>query len=267
MVISAIVLAKNEESMIEGCLKTLRWVNEVIVVDDHSTDKTVSISEKYGASVINGKGDFAFNRNLGKSTAKGDWLFYIDADERVSKSLASEIKKILKSPKCSAYSINRFNYQIGKRLVSGGWGDDRVIRLFKKSALFKWAGRIHEHADVKGETGELEEPLYHLTHRSVLEGLAKSIRWTNIEAEQLYKSGHTKITPLRLIKIVMSELVSRLLTKHGFHDGDEGWIEAMIQAMNRFIVYTRLWELQQSPTLEEKYSKIDEEIEKEWKTK
>jgi len=267
MTLSAIILARNEEKMIGMCLKTLSWVNEILVIDDHSTDKTVSISEKYGATVINGTGNFAGNRNLGKEVAKSDWLLYVDADERVSKSLADEILNALKKPKHCAYEINRVNYQIGTKLKWGGWGNDKIVRLFEKKGLKKWLGRIHEHAEVEGTTGELNEPLYHLTHRSVLEGLEKSIRWTNIEAEQFYESGHVNITPVRLIKVVFSELFTRLIKRKGYRDGTEGWIEAMIQAMNRFIVYTRLWELQQKPGLEEKYSKIEKEIADEWKTK
>src|SRR3989344_5824938 len=142
MRISAVILTKNEEKMLEACLKTLIWVDEVIVIDDQSTDNTISISKKYGARVIDGKSDFADNRNLGKSAAKGDWVLYVDADERVSKILAKEIKSVLKNPKHFAYSLKRLNYQIGKHLVWGGWGDDKVVRLFKKTSLSKWAGRI-----------------------------------------------------------------------------------------------------------------------------
>ncbi|HZZ98711.1 MAG TPA: glycosyltransferase family 2 protein [Candidatus Saccharimonadia bacterium] len=263
--ISAIIIAQNEEQMIANCIETLRWCDEVIVVDDQSRDNTALAAEHAGAKVFTTRqSGFTWLRNLGKKHATGEWVLYIDADERVTPKLRDRILEAMGKPGFSAYSLKRNDIHYGRWMEFGDWGNDRVVRLFKKDQLKTWAGEVHEHAEVNGHTGEIDEPLVHLTHRNMLDGLKKSMTWTDIEAQLLFQAGHRKIGPLTLVKVTLQEFLRRAILKRGFKDGAEGWIESMVQAMNRFLVYERLWELQRKPSLEESYAQIEKEILRQW---
>ncbi|HAV15407.1 MAG TPA: hypothetical protein DCX25_03690 [Candidatus Pacebacteria bacterium] len=264
--ISAVIIAKNEEKMIANCLDTLQWCDECIVIDNGSTDSTPMLAEQAGAHVIELKNaGFAEARTKGKDEAKSDWILYIDADERVTPKLKSEVQRVISSPGYQAYSVPRNNIHYGKWMQYGGWEKDRVVRLFQKKHLSAWEGKVHEHAIVDGVTGELREPLVHLTHRNMKEGLEKSIVWTDIEAHLFLAAGHPNMTTLRLIKVTLWEFFSRVFKKKAYKDGTEGMIEAMVQAMNRFLVYERVWELQRKPSLDETYQKIEKEIASLWR--
>jgi len=264
--VTAIVVARDEEKMIANCLETLRWCQAIIVLDTGSTDHTAEIAERLGATVKKSKGtNFPEWRNEAAQGIETEWLLYIDADERVTPALAKAIQGRMLRPDYDAYKILRNNIHYGKWLQFGGWGKDSLLRLVRTTRLKGWVGQVHEHAEIVGRIGEIEEPLVHLTHRSLFEGLRKSIEWTDIEARLFLKAGHPKIGPLRLMKVVLFDFANRMIFQRAWKDGAEGVIEAMIQSMNRFLVYVRLWELQQKPSLPERYDRIEQEIEKQWK--
>lgn len=252
--------------MIANCLATLSFADEVVVVDSGSDDNTISIASREGAKVVEVTGgSFKDWRNAGKEAVQTDWILYIDSDERVTPKLAREIEHTIQFTSNSAYALRRHNIHFGRWLEHGGWEQDNLVRLFKRPNLQKWEGDVHEHAVFEGILGELKEPLVHLTHRNIRDGLVKSYTWTGIEAELLY-SAHTKpVRPFTLVRKFLMEFFRRLVFKRGYKDGMEGWIEAFQQAINRFFVYERLWELQQKPTLEERYDAIEKEIAKLWK--
>lgn len=264
--VTAIIIARNEEKMIANCIETLRWCSEIIVLDTGSDDRTAELAERLGATVKKAKGtNFSDWRNEAAQGIKTEWVLYIDADERVTPALAKTIQGRMLRPDYDAYKILRNNIHYGKWLQYGGWGNDWLLRLFRTSKLKGWVGQVHEHAEIVGRIGEIEEPLVHLTHRSLFDGLRKSIEWTDVEARLFLQAGHPKIGPLRLIKVVLFDFLQRLIFKRAWKDGVEGVIEAMIQSMNRFLVYVRLWELQQKPSLPQRYERIEQEIEKQWK--
>jgi len=263
--ISAIILSKNEQDMIANCIETVQWCDEVIVVDSQSTDSTAAIAQRSGAHVYLASSDsFAERRNFGLTKAKGEWVFYLDADERVTPQLAQEIQAVMTEQDVSALSIKRNNIHYGKWFEHGGWQHDWVTRVFKTEYLKKWSGKIHESPEFEGTVVELKETLVHLTHRTMVDGLIKSIDWTGYEAELLFDAGAPAVTVRTLLRKTFMEFFRRAILKKGRKDGIEGWIESLVQAMNRFIVYERLWELQRKPSLEKSYQKIDEAITKQW---
>lgn len=263
--ITAIIIARNEEEMIANCLETLRWTDEIIVLDTGSHDRTQEIAQRQGAKVSQATGsNFAQWRNEAAKLVTTDWMIYIDADERVTPTLAKAIQGRLRRPEFDAFTLGRNNINYGKWMQHGGWDNDRLLRIFKTKQLKGWQGEVHEHAEIVGRIGDIEEPLVHLTHRSVYDGLRKSIDWTDVEAQLLLAANHPPVGPLRLIKIVVFDFVKRLVFKMAWKDGQEGVIEAMNQSMNRFLVYTRLWELQQQPPLPTRYDRIEKQIQKLW---
>ena len=264
--LAIVIIACNEELMIANCLATAAFADEILVVDSGSTDNTIEISRRAGANVIEADGgSFKDWRNLGKDNVSSDWILYIDADERVTPRLAEEIRAAIRFTSNAAFSLKRNNIHFGKWMQYGGWENDSLVRLFDRSKLAEWQGDVHEHAIIHGPTGELKEPLVHLTHRNLKDGLVKSATWTDIEARLLFEAGVGKVVPFTLVRKTMMEFMRRLIFKKGYKDGMVGWIESMQQAMNRFFVYERLWELQTRPTLEEKYDRMEKEIERMWR--
>ena len=247
MKLSAVILTLNEEKVIKDCLESVcKWVDEIVVVDSCSTDRTKEIAKKYTEKIFTYKlASFAKQREFGADKAGGDWILYLDADERVNKDLRFEIEKEIERNQCSAYRMPRQNYFYGNKIRFGGYWPDYVTRLFKKKNLLGWQGKIHESAKFKGELGRLDSPLVHLGHRSVSDGFAKSLVWTKMEAELFYKAGHPKVTALRVLKVGLWEFCFRYIKKQGFRDGFIGFMEAIIQAWNRLMVYIQLWELQE----------------------
>lgn len=263
--ITAIVIAKNEASLIANCLDTLKWCDEIVVIDNASDDTTAALAARSGARVVTLAGSFSELRNEGLRRSKTDWVLYIDADERVTPALAKEIREAVSQASFSAYRIWRANVMYGRHLSYGGWQKDGVVRLFKREALQKWAGLIHEHAEVTGETGDLHQQLIHFTHRSVISGLYKTCEWTPLEAQQLFEADVPPVTASTLVRKGGMELFRRLIKEKGYKDGIVGWIEALVQAMNRVIVYIQVWELQQKPSLPQTYQAHETEVAQLWK--
>ena len=138
--LSVVIIAKNEEKKLPDCLDSLKWVNEILLVDDHSTDLTVNIARNFGARVIKARDSIRRNyshlRNLGLEESRGIWVLYVDADEIVTSALRKEIeKKLKKDVENVAFAIPRKNIILGKELKHGGWWPDYVKRLFNKNKI------------------------------------------------------------------------------------------------------------------------------------
>ncbi|PIY80085.1 MAG: hypothetical protein COY80_04645 [Candidatus Pacebacteria bacterium CG_4_10_14_0_8_um_filter_42_14] len=265
--ISALIIAKNEAAMIQRCIATLRWCDEVLVLDDGSTDNTVELAEQTGARVISFKHkSFARLRNEALKHCKTDWLIYVDADERVSPKLAREILVHLETASVSALTLKRENVFYGATFQHGGWSPDLVTKVFKRSSLKEWTGDVHESPNYEGEAGYLQVPLLHLTHRSVRDGLLKSAEWTRVEARLLVASELGKISFLTILRKGVMEFLRRGFFWKGYKDGEQGLIEALTQGINKMLVYMQVWELQQKPSIPESYEKIEKDIADAWKS-
>lgn len=247
--ISAIILTKNNEEIIVDCLESVKWVNEIVIVDDNSTDKTVQFAQKNELVKIfkaGSKDTFSGKRNLGAQDAKNEWLLYVDSDERVTPVLRKEIEeKINKDSGFAAYAIPRRNIRLTKELHFGGWWPDYVVRLIKKDKLKAWKGDLHEQPEIEGKVGYLKEALVHFSHRGSLENkLQNTINWSKIEAQKLYEANHPPMNIPRFLSAMWREFYFRMIKKQAFRDGTEGVIEAIYQVFSVFISYARLWEMQ-----------------------
>lgn len=168
MKISALILTKNEEEMIADCLKQLDFVDEIIILDQGSSDNTLKIASAYTKNIFSTSNEsFAKNRQTLAGHAKGEWLLYLDADERLDESVVKEIKQATNDDTYQAFYFPRKNIILGKWLKHGGWSPDYVPRLFKKSALVGWHGRVHESPEIVGEFAHLDAPITHLTARTL----------------------------------------------------------------------------------------------------
>ena len=252
MKLSAVIIAKNDEEVIKDCFESLNWADEIILIDTGSTDKTPLIAKKFGAEIISFKTkglEFARWRNLGKEKATGDWILYVDTDERVTPQLKEEIKATINSQLStinyfSAYELPRRNFFLGREMRHGGAWPDYVKRLYKKDKLKRWTGKLHEDPIIEGKMGRLKNPLIHLAHQDLTSMLNKTIAWSKIEADLLYKARHPRVTWWRFLRIMLTEFWERGIKKQGWRGGTEGWIEVIFQMFSRFITYARLWERQ-----------------------
>ncbi len=244
--ITAIVIAKNEEPRIALCLEALDWVDELVVVDNNSEDKTGEIAKKYKAKIIQSdEKNFSHLRELGASRSTSEWVLYIDADEKVNNELKKEIISTMESylPGTPAgYFIKRDNYYLGNHRWPVG---DKMQRLFLRTSLVGWHGEVHETADVNGDVGTLLHPLIHRTHRTLEEMVAKTNEWSEIEAKLRFDSGHPKIVWWRLIRVMFTGFYDSFIHQAGWRAGTAGWIESIFQAFSMFITYAKLWELQE----------------------
>ena len=262
MGISILVLTKNEEKIVEACLASAKWANELIVVDNNSTDKTTEIAKKYTIKIFQKEFEgYDKERNFALGKATENWVFYLDADERITAQLREEIEQATsnKQQATSVSAVPRKNILLGKWQRHGGWYPDYQIRLFKKKALAGWRGELHEQPEFTGKLGYLANPLIHLTHRDITSMMEKTAKWAPIEAKLLYQANHPKMSWWRFARIIKTEILKRFL-RGGWRDGTRGWIEIFYQSFSLFITYVKLWEMQRSEKLETTYSKIDEEL-------
>jgi glycosyltransferase involved in cell wall biosynthesis len=264
--VTAIIIAKNEASMISNCIDGLHWCDQIIVVDNGSTDQTAELASSAGAKVIHhATSNFAEQRNVALKYVKTEWIFYIDADERITPRLFQEIAVNIETNEADILKLTRQNVCYGQELRHGGWEQDIVTRVFKKSSLIKWTGMIHESPEFEGTVKQLHTPLIHLTHRSTADNLKKSSEWTIKEAILLAEKQTEAVTFKTLLRKGIMEFIRRAYLKKGYKDGMPGIIEALVQAMNRVMVYIQVWELTQTPTLEEKYANLEQQIADQWK--
>ncbi len=265
--LAAIIITKNEEKMLANCLETLTWCDQVFVIDNGSDDRTTAIAEQLHAkSFTHISQSFAESRNFGLEKAKNfDWVFYIDADERVSPTLAKEILVQVETTPAEALQMNRLNMMYGKVFEHGGWQHDLQTRVFRVSSFRGWSGDIHESPKLDSAPVLLHSSLLHFTHRNTIDGLKKTISWTPIESRLLFEGGTEKVTQFTLVRKGVMEIIRRFFFKGGYKDGMEGWIESVVQGLNRVLVYIQLWELQQNPSLDDKYLQQEKELLQLWK--
>lgn len=253
--ITGLVIAKNEEEKINECLKSLNWVDELIVVDDSSIDKTAKIAKNCKAIVYKytkHEDSYAKKRNFALSKAKGDWILYVDADERVTPELQKEIQNTLahhaepdSASSFSAYAIPRKNIIFGREFKHSGQRPDYVKRLFKKDNLKGWKGDLHEEPVLKEENlGHLKNSLIHLKPDDLSVMIDKTNWWSEIEAKLMYDLSHPPMNIPRFTTAILRETWKQFIIYKCFLDGIPGIIYGTYQVYSRFISYAKLWEMQ-----------------------
>lgn len=236
-----VILAKNEENNIEGCVDSVKgWAGEVIVVDDESGDKTSDMARKKGARVIKRKlmGDFAAQRNFGLAKSRGGWVLFLDADERVDRRLRDEMLAETARTENAGFYLRRTDVMWGRNLNYGETGRVRLLRLARRE-VGKWERRVDEKWVVKGETGELSAPLYHYPHQTVSQFLEEVNFKSSLNAEQFYEEKK-RIGGWEWGKPVVKFVVSWLWWQ-GWRDGGAGMAVAVVMSLHSFLVRGKLY--------------------------
>jgi glycosyltransferase involved in cell wall biosynthesis len=257
--LSVVISAYNEGKNIKECIESIEdLADEIIVVDNSSTDGTYEIAEKSGAKVFKQENDprkIDLQKNFGFSKAKGDWILSLDADERVDNKLAQEIKKVLShDPNVSGYNIPRKNIIFKKWIRNSIWWPDYQLRLFKKGKGKFVRATVHQPINVKGEVRHLSEPLIHYNYSSITQYVGRMNNiYTEIEVEEFLKSGK-RLHWTEAVRMPSSDFLKTYFLQKGYRDGLHGFILSILQSIYMFLIFAKVWEKQGF------YEKSDKEV-------
>jgi glycosyltransferase involved in cell wall biosynthesis len=244
--LSVVTITLNEEQNIAACLDSVRWADEVIVLDSGSTDRTVEIAKAYTPHVLHVQWQgYGGTRNSALQRATGDWILWLDADERVTPELAEEIRRMLKSadPHVAGFAVARRAFFLGRWIRHSGWYPSRVVRLFRKSSGLFTETHVHEQLKIDGPVVNLRHDLLHYTDPDLFHYFAKYNRYTSLAAQDIASSGR-RFSVLDLLVRPPFLFVKMYILRLGVLDGMEGLILAVVSASYVFTKYAKLWELQ-----------------------
>lgn len=239
--VSVVIAARDEAANIEGCIASVGWAREVIVVENDSSDDTVERARRAGATVVSHPfTTIGAQRNIAIARALCDWILVVDADERATPALADEIRAVLSRPDLlEAYRVPRRNFFLGREIRHGGWGDDRPIRLFRATLRYS-ASRVHEHVETRGDVGDLKESLEHTPYASLDDYFVKFDRYSSWWAEDRYERGESANVWSVVVR-PPARFISMFLLRGGWLDGGAGAVLSSLAAASVMAKYARLW--------------------------
>ena len=244
--ISVAIITKDEELNIRQCLESVKWADEIVVVDSGSTDRTLEICREYNVSayVEEWKG-FSRQKNSAIQKTRNEWVLSLDADERVTPTLVREISRLMETgPRREGYFMARKNFFLGRWMRRCGWYPDFNLRLFRKSRGGFLERSVHECVKVQGEVGYLENALEHHTYRSLTDFLKRMDRYSRLGAEEMRKEGR---------RFRMADLLRPPFTffqmyflRLGFLEGYRGFLLSRLYSFYTFAKYAKLREIEEN---------------------
>lgn len=240
----AVILTLNEAEHIQDCIASLTFADRVLVFDSFSTDDTITLAQGAGAAVIQRKFDhYANQRNAAIQAARemgAAWVLFVDADERISPALASEIQQAAAQTDMAAFRMPRHNYIFGKLTRGAGWYPDYQTRLLRvDAARYDPERQVHEVVLLDGPLGTLEQPIIHYNYRDLSQFLDKQRRYTAYEARILHQQG-IKAKPQNFILQPLRHFRWRYFTLKGYQDGLHGLRLSLLMAWYEFRKYQML---------------------------
>ena len=241
--ISVCIITLNEESRIRDCLESVKWADEIIVVDSYSTDKTVDICKEYTDRIYQrawpGNID---QKNYTIGLAKSDWILCMDADERLSAGLIEEIKDAVRNPNnTTGFFFPRRSFYLGRWINHGDWYPDYQLRLFKKGCGHWQGTNPHGRVYVEGKTRHMKHDIHHFNYKNFSHQLKTIDNYSNIFAEITTERGKG-FSLFQLIFRPLYKFIKVYFIKLGFLDGIQGFILATSNAFYIFVKYVKLWE-------------------------
>lgn len=242
--LSVVVLTKNEESCIASCLESVKWADEIIVVDDESTDKTVEIVKQYSAKVFHRKMDIeGKHRNWAYAQARNAWVLSLDADETVTPELKIEIEKAIESDEFVAYDIPLRNFISNYWVRYGGWYPASKVRLFKKDKFRYEEAEVHPRAFADGACGHLKSDIVHRGYPDLEHFLNSVNRQSTLEAVKWINTGR-KMTLLWATWRTVDRFFRRYFGKKAYKDGMYGFVIAYFDSLYQILSYVKFREMQ-----------------------
>lgn len=244
---SAIVITRDEAANIGPCLESLAFCDEIIVVDSGSTDGTPDIAGRHGARVVEHPfAGYGAQKAFALSLATGDWILSIDADERVSPTLAAEIRAAIASQDVVAYDMPRLSTFLGRQMRHSGWYPDRVLRLVRRGHARFSEDLVHERLIPDGRVSRLRSDLLHHPVRRIEQALSRADRYSTLGAEKLRAAGRRASLGKAMAHGLFAFLRTYILQR-GFLDGREGFILAVCNAEGTYYRYLKAWLATRAP--------------------
>lgn len=241
MKVSVTVITRNEAAGIRSMLESVRWADETIVVDSHSTDDTAAIAREAGCRVLQNEfTGFAAQKNYAQSQALNNWILNLDADELCPAELAEEIQALPESGP-AGYFVPRMNYFQGRWIRHCGWYPDYKLRLYRRDAG-EWKGKVHESVHLAGATARLNNAVRHYTYKGFERYLSSVLMYSRLAAEQMVEEGRSA-GALDLLLRPPAGFLKKYLLQSGFLDGRPGFVISALTAYGIFCRYSFLWEM------------------------
>lgn len=251
MRLSAVVITCNESAKLQACLDSVRFADEIVILDSGSTDNTVEIATRAGAKVtqVTDWPGFGPQKNRALALARGEWILSIDADERVSETLRDEIQSAIARSQdaTTAYSMNRSSSYCGQFMAYSGWYPDRLVRLFRRGSARFSDDLVHERLMAEGPIGHLKGDLIHLSFDNFEAVLAKVDRYSTAGALALHRRG-VRGSLFKAVTHALAAFVRTYVVRRGFLDGQLGFALAVSNAEGTYYRYLKLWLLQRPGT-------------------
>lgn len=244
MKITAVIIARNEERNITRCLESVRFCDDILVVDSGSTDRTRELAGHFTPNVVVKEWtNYCEQRNFATSLVKTDWILSIDADEEVSTELREEIARLKgAAPAAQAFSIPRKTFHFGRWIRHGGWYPNRLVRFFNRQDG-GWKGdELHEYWETPGDLGELQGHLNHYSFDNLADQVERNNHYSTLGALKLQREGK-RFSFFRLTVKTASKFIETYFLKLGILDGYPGLIISVSAAYSVFLKWAKLWEL------------------------
>ena len=240
--LSVTIITKNEEKNIGRCLESVKWADEIIVVDSGSEDKTLSICREYNCKIVQtGWFGFGLTKQKAVAAAKYDWIFSIDADEEVTPQLQKKLQSILKDPQADGYRIKRESFYLNRWIKHCGWNRDYPLRLFNRQKGGFNDKPVHESVIVKGRISRIHEILKHYTYPDLTSYLNKMEHYSSLSAEDASKKKQ-KASVCKAIMHGISKFLGMYFIEAGILDGKTGLILSINSAFSVYYKYLKIWE-------------------------
>lgn len=245
--LSAAIIALNEEQKLPDCLKSIEFVDEIIVIDSGSTDQTRQVAEAHRAQVFDRRFDnFSAQKNAAIEKTTGDWILLIDADERVTPELKEAILQAVQTPgSAAAFRLTRINQIFGGLLRHGASGLDQPIRLIQRGRA-RYEGLVHEQLQVDGSVGTLQGDLHHITYQTLDEYYRKFNLFSTLDAQEMLRRRGKKPSFWAMMLRPGLEFGFYYFLKLGFLDGWKGFLYQILSSYYVFIKYAKAREMFES---------------------
>lgn len=240
--ISVAIVAMNEEDRLPACLESVQWGDEILLVDSHSTDRTRDVAREYGAQVIERDWPgFGEQKRFAAATVSHDWVFSIDADERVTPELQEEIRALReRGLEADGYTVPRLSWYLGKWVRHGTWYPDRQLRLWNRNKG-NWNHKvIHERVEVDGHVVPLDGDIVHLPYHSLQDHLSVINRYTDVMVADMVRKGR-KVRAYDMLTHPAMKFVRDYLIDGGFLHGWRGFIMSCLATHYTQMKYAKLW--------------------------
>jgi len=239
--ISAVIITKNEELNIERCLKSITWVDEILIVDSYSEDKTIEICKKYNCRVIQTAWQgFGKTKKYAVDNASNNWILSIDADEEMTGPLQEKIEILLDNPLYNAYNIKRRSFYLGKEIKHCGWDNDYPLRLFNRRYGNFNDKEVHESVEIKGEKLKINKTLLHYTYPTVSSHIEKMNLYSDLALQNNNETNDYSI--VMSLALGLNKFLKMYLLQRGFLDGRVGFLLSLNSAFGVYLKYLKVWQ-------------------------